>query len=153
MNNQKMNKPYGGNTGIEALTSDKTRDLARESQLAQLLEDDKLVCAHVYDDEGYTEYLFHGSPENIANFIGARPLVHQIVLTDREESPFLWTIGFFIDRCPDKVLLEEVKKALIPIQMCEVEAQPVFSPSIGEVVGYMMRQQLPDAQGGAACDP
>lgn len=153
MNNQKMNKPYGGNMGIAALTSDKTRDLARESQLAQLLEDDKLVCAHVYDDDGYTEYLFHGSPENIANFIGARPLVHQIVLTDREESPFLWTIGFFIDRCPDKVLLEEVKKALIPIQMCEVEAQPVFSPSIGEVVGYMMRQQLPEAQGGAACDP
>ena len=62
MNNQKMNKPYGGNTGIEAPTSDKTRDLARESQLAQLLEDDKLVCAHVYDDDGYTEYLFHGSP-------------------------------------------------------------------------------------------
>ena len=153
MNNQKMNKPYGGNTGIEAPTSDKTRDLARESQLAQLLEDDKLVCAHVYDDDGYTEYLFHGSPENIANFIGARPLVHQIVLTDREESPFLWTIGYFIDRCPDKVLLEEVKKALIPIQMCEVEAQPVFSPSIGEVVGYMMRQQLPEAQGGVACDP
>lgn len=153
MSNQKMNKPYGGNMGIAALTSDKTRDLARESQLAQLLEDDKLVCAHVYDDEGYTEYLFHGSPENIANFIGARPLVHQIVLTDREESPFLWTIGFFIDRCPDKVLLEEVKKALIPIQMCEVEAQPVFSPSIGEVVGYMMRQQLPEAQGGVACDP
>lgn len=45
MNNQKMNKPYGGNTGIEAPTSDKTRDLARESQLAQLLEDDKLTIS------------------------------------------------------------------------------------------------------------
>ena len=146
MNNPKMNQPYGGYAGEIALnggTSDRTSGKTRESQLAQLLEDDKLVCAHVYDDDGYSEYLFHGSPENIANFIGARPLVHQIVLTDREESPFLWTIGYFIDRCPDKVLLEEVKKALIPIQMCEVEAQPVFSPSIGEVVGYMMQQQMP----------
>lgn len=80
-------------------------------------------------------------------------LVHQIVLTDREETPFLWTIGYFIDRCPDKILLEAVKKVLIPIQMCDVEAQPVFSPSIGEVVGYMMRQQMPTEQGGAACDP
>lgn len=125
---------------------------AREDQLAKLLDQDNVVCAHVYDDDGYSEFLFQGTPENIANFIGARPLVHQIVLTDREETPFLWTIGYFIDRCPDKILLEAVKKVLIPIQMCDVEAQPVFSPSIGEVVGYMMRQQMPAEQGGAACD-
>ena len=31
-----------------------------------------------------SEFLLHGSPENIANFIGARPLAHQIVLTDRD---------------------------------------------------------------------
>lgn len=125
---------------------------AREDQLAKLLDQDNVVCAHVYDDDGYSEFLFQGTPENIANFIGARPLVHQIVLTDREETPFLWTIGYFIDRCPDKILLEAVKRVLIPIQMCDVEAQPVFSPSIGEVVGYMMRQQMPAEQGGAACD-
>ena len=125
---------------------------AREDQLAKLLDQDNVVCAHVYDDDGYSEFLFQGTPENIANFIGARPLVHQIVLTDREETPFLWTIGYFIDRCPDKILLEAVKKVLIPIQMCDVEAQPVFSPSIGEVVGYMMRQQMPAEQGGTACD-
>lgn len=125
---------------------------AREDQLAKLLDQDNVVCAHVYDDDGYSEFLFQGTTENIANFIGARPLVHQIVLTDREETPFLWTIGYFIDRCPDKILLEAVKKVLIPIQMCDVEAQPVFSPSIGEVVGYMMRQQMPAEQGGAACD-
>lgn len=137
------------------LASFETEDVAmdRERQLAKLVEDDKVVCAHVYDDDAYSEYLFHGSPENIANFIGARPLVNQIVLTDRKENPILRTIGFFIDRCPDKVLLEEVKKFLIPIQRFEVEAQPVFSPSIGEVVGYMMGQQMPDAQGGVDCDP
>lgn len=142
-----MNK----NDRIESVETE-NGGMDRERQLANLLDQDNVVCAHVYDNDGYSEFLFQGTPENIANFIGARPLVHQIVLTDREETPFLWTIGFFIDRCPDKVLLEAVKKFLIPIQMCEAEAQPVFSPSIGEVVGYMMRQQVSEAQGGAACD-
>lgn len=140
------------NDRIESVETENV-ERARESQLAKLLDQDNVVCAHVYDDDGYSEFLFQGTPENIANFIGARPLVHQVVLTDREETPFLWTIGYFIDRCPDKILLEAVKKVLIPIQMCDVEAQPVFSPSIGEVVGYMMRQQMPTEQGGAACDP
>ena len=79
--------------------NDKGTALDRERQLATLLEDDDVLCAHVYDDSGYSEFLFHGSPENIANFIGARPMVHQIVLTDRQERPVLWTIGYFIDRC------------------------------------------------------
>lgn len=120
-------------------SNDKDIVRERDQQLAKLLEDDEVLCAHVYDDNGYSEFLFHGSPENIANFIGARPMVHQIVLTDRQERPVLWTIGYFIDRCPDKVLLEKVKKSLIPIQMCEAEAQPIYSPSMGEVVAYLMR--------------
>ena len=62
------------------------------------------------------------------------------------QGDILCTIGFFIDRCPDKVLLEEVKRVLIPIQMGEVEAKPIFSPSIGEVVAYQLRQQ-PEAAG------
>lgn len=102
--------------------NDKGTALDRERQLATLLEDDDVLCAHVYDDSGYSEFLFHGSPENIANFIGARPMVHQIVLTDRQERPVLWTIGYFIDRCPDKVLLEKVKKELQrlpPVQLRE----------------------------------
>ena len=126
--------------------NDKGTALDRERQLATLLEDDDVLCAHVYDDSGYSEFLFHGRPENIANFIGARPMVHQIVLTDRQERPVLWTIGYFIDRCPDKVLLEKVKKELIPIQMCEAEAQPIYSLSMGEVVAYLMRPTT----GGAA---
>ena len=69
--------------------NDKGTALDRERQLATLLEDDDVLCAHVYDDSGYSEFLFHGSPENIANFIGARPMVHQIVLTDRQERPVL----------------------------------------------------------------
>ena len=130
-------------------SNDKDIVLERDQPLAKLLEDDEVLCAHVYDDNGYSEFLFHGSPENIANFIGARPMVHQIVLTDRQERPVLWTIGYFIDRCPDKVLLEEVKKVLIPIQMCETEAQPIFFASIGEVVGYQLRQHMSGGEGGA----
>lgn len=114
-------------------------ELDRERQMAELIEDNDVVIAHIYDRKGYSEFLFHKSPENIANFIGARPFVSQIVLADQQENPFLWTIGYFIDRCPDKVLLEEVKKVLIPIQMGEAEARPIFSPSIGEVVAYLMR--------------
>ena len=94
-----MNK----NDRIESVETE-NGGMDRERQLANLLDQDNVVCAHVYDNDGYSEFLFQGTPENIANFIGARPLVHQIVLTDREETPFLWTIGFFIDRCPDKVL-------------------------------------------------
>ena len=62
-------------------SNDKDIVLERDQQLAKLLEDDEVLCAHVYDDNGYSEFLFHGSPENIANFIGARPMVHQIVLS------------------------------------------------------------------------
>lgn len=123
----------------ERLNPNSAEAASREKQLAELLEGGDVLCAHVYDDGGYSEYLFRKSTENIANFIGSRPAVHQIVLTDDQERPILWTIGYFIDRCPDKVLLEEVKKALIPIQMGEKEAQPVFSPSIGEVVAYQLR--------------
>lgn len=155
-NNENLNyrKRYLNMKEIDRVENFETENggMDRESQLAKLLDQDDVVCAHVYDDDGYSEFLFLGSPENIANFIGAHPLAHQIVLTDREENPFLWTIGYFIDRCPDKVLLEEVKKWLIPIQMSEVEAQPVFSPSIGEAVGYMMRQQMPGDEEGADCD-
>lgn len=136
MNHQKMNHPFA----IEAEASSQTI-LSQECLFASLLKDDNIICAHVYDANGYSEFLFHGSPENIANFIGARPFVNQIVLTDPKEQPFLWTIGYFIDRCSDMALLEEVKSVLIPIQKCEVKAQPVFSPSIAEVVAYQMRQQ------------
>ena len=73
------------------------------------------------------------------NFIGSRPVFLQSILTARQLRPVLSTIGYFIDRCPEKVLLEKFKKSLIPIQMCEAEAQPIYSPSMGEVVAYLMR--------------
>ena len=130
-------------------SGDAAPEIDRQKQLAELLNADDVICAHVYGNDGYSEFLFRKSAENIANFLGARPLVHQIVLTDQQERPFLWTIGYFIDRCTDKTLLEEVKKILIPIQIGDVEAKPIFSPSIGEVVSYQLRQQMAGDVGGA----
>ena len=121
----------------------------QQKQMEDLLNADDVVCAHVYDSDGYSEFLFRMSAENIANFLGARPLAREMVLTDSLDRRILCTIGNFIDRCPDKVLLEKVKKVLIPIQMCEAEAQPIFSPSIGEVVAYQLRQQAEETDGGA----
>ena len=121
----------------------------QQKQMEDLLNADDVVCAHVYDSNGYSEFLFRMSVENIANFLGARPLVQKMILTDFLDRPILCTVGFFIDQCPDKVLLEEVKRVLIPIQMGEVEAKPIFSPSIGEVVAYQLRQQTEEIDGGA----
>lgn len=71
--------------------------MERESQLAKLLEGGDVGCAYVYDDDSYSEYLFHGSPEIIANFIVTRCLAYEgtsyredyvhITLTDKEDIP------------------------------------------------------------------
>ena len=36
-------------------SNDKDIVLERDQQLAKLLEDDEVLCAHVYDDNGYRE--------------------------------------------------------------------------------------------------
>ena len=128
---------------------DVVQAIDQQKQMEDLLNADDVVCAHVYDSNGYSEFLFRMSVENIANFLGARPLVQKMILTDFLDRPILCTVGFFIDQCPDKVLLEEVKRVLIPIQMGEVEAKPIFSPSIGEVVAYQLRQQTEEIDRGA----
>lgn len=37
-------------------SNDKDIVLERDQQLAKLLEDDEVLCAHVYDDNGYSEF-------------------------------------------------------------------------------------------------
>lgn len=120
--------------------NERSSEPTRESQLAKLLDDDDTVCARVCDRNGYSEYLFQGSPENIANFIGSRPMADRIILSDARECPFIWTFGYFIDRCPDQALLKKVMKELLPIQMGEKDPTPVSSPSMEEVVAYMLNE-------------
>ena len=44
------------NDRIESVETENV-ERARESQLAKLLDQDNVVCAHVYDDDGYSEFL------------------------------------------------------------------------------------------------
>lgn len=59
-----------------------------------------------------------------------------MVLTDPMDTLILDTIGYFIDHCPDKRLLEDVKKYLIPMQLEEIQPQDFFCPSADEVESY-----------------
>lgn len=80
--------------------------------------------------------MFQNTPENIASFIGSRPTVDQIILTDAMDWPILSTIGYFIDKCPDQALLAEIKRTLVPIQTGQAEVQPSFCPTIEKVEDY-----------------
>lgn len=109
-----------------------------------LAEDWDVVHAYVYENGGRTEFLFRNTPENIASFIGSRPAVDQMILTDRMDELIMDTIGNFIDHCLDKRLLEQVKKTLIPIQLGEAEPGPLFCPSIEEINAFYQQQEYPD---------
>lgn len=107
-----------------------------KDQMLELLHSGNMIHAYVYRGDQETEYLFQNTPENIANFIGSRPTVDQIILTDAMDWPILSTIGYFIDKCPDQALLAEIKRTLVPIQTGQAEVQPFFCPTIDEVEDY-----------------
>ena len=101
-------------------------------ELVNLSYEEK-VYGYVEQDGNYEEYMFQKTPENIANFIGSRPMAKSITLTDPLDRLILNTFGNFINQCPDKQLLEDVKQHLLPIQYGEVEPKPFFCPTM-EVV-------------------
>lgn len=94
-----------------------------------------LNVAYGYATEGgqRTRYMFYNTPENIANFIGSHLQASDIIVTDILDRLILNTIGCFIDRCPDKLLLEKVKEILIPIQTGQEKAKPFLCPTMDEV--------------------
>lgn len=104
--------------------------------IAGLLKSGNIVYGYVYKSNQRTQYIFHYTPENIANFIGRHMDAREIIVTDCLDRLILNTHGSFIDWCPDKALLEKVKKVLIPIQLGEVSAQPFFCPTSDEVDAY-----------------
>ena len=115
--------------------------LTRQERIENLISSEDQVLAYVYEDGHRDCYLFHGTPENIAHFIGARPFVDNIVITDPLDRLVLNTIGNFIDTCPNKMLLSAVKRILIPIQLGGEEPFPVFSPTMAEVASYLQAFQ------------
>ena len=120
------------------------RKLAAPDTIQGLVNNWDVVHAHVYENGVREEFLFQNTPENIASFIGSRPFVERMVLTDPLDRLIMDTIGNFIDHCPDKMLLEEVKKILIPIQLGETKPQSFFCPSMEEVNAYRNQQMGPE---------
>ena len=71
-------------------------------------------------------FVLNMMPENIANFIGQhRADCSQITMTDRMDMPVLTTYGEFIDKCPDRQLLQSVLQHLVPIQCGAAEPEEV----------------------------
>lgn len=85
--------------------------------LSEFLEKE-LTIGYVNGCDGTKQtFYFEKSPANIANFI----MLHQentdqIILTDMADHLILNTLGKFINRCPDKIFLQEVLKKLEPMQ-------------------------------------
>lgn len=102
---------------------------------------EKLIRAHVCDDTGITVYVFENSPENIANFIGSRPMANWIIVTDLLDQVLVSTCGWFIDRCPNKALLGKITSVLVPIQMGEAEANPVLCVTEDALNDYVERME------------
>ena len=109
-------------------------------ELVNLSYEEK-IYGYVEQDGSYEEYMFQKTPENIANFVGSRPMADSITLTDPLDRLILNTFGNFINQCPDKQLLEDVKQHLLPIQYGEVEPKPFFCPTMEEVEEYYMQQE------------
>lgn len=131
-----------GNLPEQAAPSD--CDIQRQAEIEKLLHNSSLAYGYVYQDGKRTEYLFQGTPENIAYFVGSRPYVDEMIITDAADWPILNTIGYFIDKCPDQELLDEIKKTLVPIQKGETQAQPFFCPTLDEVEEYCAQQNPTD---------
>lgn len=110
--------------------------------IAALISAGNIACGYVRENGQYTQYMFYSTAKNIANFIGGHPTATEITVTDNWDRLILNTIGTFIDRCPNKALLERVKKVLVPIQLGTAEAQPLFCPTRDEVDAYCKREKF-----------
>lgn len=87
-------------------------------QLKHLSDSSDLAFGYVYHDGCYDEpFVFELTPENAASFIMSHSDADNIVITNLFDQTILNTIGYFIDRCPDKDFLDQIKPILIPMQL------------------------------------
>jgi hypothetical protein len=87
--------------------------------------------------------VFSLTPENIANFIGQRMGQDtEMTLTDQLDVTVLTTFGGFIDKCPDRGMLQNVLQHLVPIQMGQtrVKEVPTVSMDTMELYSEMLEQ-------------
>ncbi|MBU7008704.1 recombinase family protein [Phosphitispora fastidiosa] len=97
--------------------------------LTELLKKE-LIIGYMYGLDGKRqEYYFEKSPSSIASFIMLKKeQADKIVLTDTLDRLVLDTFGEFINRYPDRKLLQEITKELVPMQLDEKE--PVSIPIV-----------------------
>ena len=87
------------------------------------------------------------TPENIANFIGQRMGQDvEITMTDQLDLTVLTTFGGFIDKCPDRSLLQSVLQHLVPIQMGA--AAPKDVPTVSMDTLELYSEMLEQVQSG-----
>ena len=82
-------------------------------------------------------FVFSLTPENIANFIGQRMGQDvEITMTDQLDLTVLTTFGGFIDKCPDRSMLQNVLQHLVPIQMGQTRPKEVPTVSMDTMDFY-----------------
>jgi len=109
--------------------------------LSQLLKKD-LVIGYVYGLDGKRhEYYFEKSPSSIACFIMVKKEhADKIILTDTLDRLVLNTFGEFINRCPDRKLLQKITKELVPMQLGEKEPVSIPIVSVEEVQAFWSQE-------------
>lgn len=113
----------------------------QKEALAELLEKE-LVIGYVYGLDGERqEYYFEKSPSGIASFIMLKKEhADKLVLTDTLDRLILDTYGEFINRCPDKKLLQEITKELVPMQLGDKEPAEIPIASAEEAQAFWSQE-------------
>lgn len=102
----------------------------QKENLKELMEKELAVGYVFRYDNSCQLFYFEKSPANIANFImGHKEHTDKMILTDIYDRPILDTFGDFINKCPDKELLQEILYYLIPMQLGENESENVLVAS------------------------
>lgn len=113
----------------------------QKEALSELLNKD-LAIGYVYGLDGdRQEYCFEKTPSHIASFIMLKKnSADKIVLTDTLDRLILNTFGEFINRCPDQMLLQEITKELVPMQMGDKGPINIPIASMEEAQAYWSQE-------------
>ena len=140
MINDRLNAPFTGpllsdmTATADGAGEGRSHLTAKEIQdMESILRDGMVGYAYLYPhgEEFPQVYVFSMTPENIANFIGQHQAdCSEMTLTDQMDITILTTFGGFIDKCPDREMLQNVLQHLVPIQMGESSPKDVPAVSM-----------------------
>ena len=129
----------GVGKGVYCLTQEQIQNVE------SILQSGNVGYAYLYPQgrEIPEVFVFSLTPENIANFIGQQTGQNvEITITDQLDLTVLTTFGGFIDKCPDRNLLQDVLQHLVPLQMGEATPKdvPTVSMDTMELYSEMLEQ-------------